>query len=345
MKTVKSNLFLAAFVSLLTVGHAPKAGAHHSTLGRFSENETIELQGKVSEISWRNPHSLISVEVSNGGKTETWEVEAVGMTALRRSGLDLDGLKVGDQVSIGGPASMLGKTETFLRYLVIEREGARITYMGNPPGTPVDQQGPVLTGVIPYMENGAVTAPELGLFRVWVTAGFVPIWPTDDAFPLTEAAKAKKAAFNPVTDNPTLNCKPKGMPLIMEQPYPMQFTDRGDTILLQLEEYDTNRVIHMNQSRMPTGTLPSLLGYSRGHWDGTTLVVSTAQIDWPWLSQRGIPLSSEVQVIERFTPTEDGSRLDYTMHIFDPVMFTKPLDLAKHWVYLPELSVETYNCQ
>ena len=36
------------------------------------------------------------------------------------------------------------------------------------------------------------------------------------------------------------------MPTIMEQPYPMEFMDRGQTILLRLEEYDTTRTIHLD---------------------------------------------------------------------------------------------------
>jgi hypothetical protein len=35
------------------------------------------------------------------------------------------------------------------------------------------------------------------------------------------------------------------MPTIMEQPYPIEFVNKGDTILLRLEEYDSVRTISM----------------------------------------------------------------------------------------------------
>ena len=50
----------------------------------------------------------------------------------------------------------------------------------------------------------------------------------------------------------------------MSQPPPMEFIDRGDTILLRMEEYDTVRTIHMTAAADP-GTQPRTpLGYSVG---------------------------------------------------------------------------------
>ena len=59
--------------------------------------------------------------------------------------------------------------------------------------------------------------------------------PTVDinAYPLTPAARAQLAEFDRSTDNPTANCVPKGMPTIMEAPYPIEFVrqDGGDILL------------------------------------------------------------------------------------------------------------------
>jgi len=38
------------------------------------------------------------------------------------------------------------------------------------------------------------------------------------------------------------------MPTIMEQPYPIEFVNKGDAILLRLEEYDSVRTISMGAS-------------------------------------------------------------------------------------------------
>ena len=44
------------------------AFAHHSFAATYDESKTIEIKGKVVVFSFRNPHSLITVEVTDGGK-------------------------------------------------------------------------------------------------------------------------------------------------------------------------------------------------------------------------------------------------------------------------------------
>ena len=113
------------------------------------------------------------------------------------------------------------------------------------------------------------------------------MWRRD--YPLTDAAKKSRAAFNPLTDTVAPGCRPKGMPTIMEQPYPMEFVRKGDAILLRLEEYDTVRTIDM-APRAKVDSLPkTLLGRSTGRWDGETLIVTTSRIDWPYFDPSGIP--------------------------------------------------------
>ena len=110
---------------------------------------------------------------------------------------------------------------------------------------------------------------------------------------------ARRAAFDPATDEPLLNCAPKGMPGIMSNPYPFEFHDRGDVIELRLEEYDTVRSIYMNAETAPAPT-PSILGHSIGHWEGDSLVVETTHVNWGHMAGRGILLSDDLHQIERF---------------------------------------------
>ena len=51
-----------------------------------------------------------------------------------------------------------------------------------------------------------------------------------------------------------------------------------------------------------------------------------------------------VEIDERFTPTEDGSRLDYAMTVTDPSTFTEPVRLEKYWLWFPQVTVEPYEC-
>jgi hypothetical protein len=49
-------------------------------------------------------------------------------------------------------------------------------------------------------------------------------------------------------------------------------------------------------------------------------------------------------IVERFTPTRDGTRLDYTMTITDPQTFTRSVELKQSWVWRPGETVKPYNC-
>jgi hypothetical protein len=211
-----------------------------------------------------------------------------------------------------------------------------------------------VTGNYDYARKreGDRSRPELGLFRIWSFTALGPFLLPEDintafnlnTYPMTEAAKQSVARFNRSKDNPTLNCKAKGMPMIMENPYPFKISKKGNDIQIQIEEYDLLRTIHMNQTAAPQGTKPSLLGYSVGRMEGPTLVATTTHVGYRWFDQAGIPQSEQSVLVERFTPTADGSRMDYAVTVTDPVNFTKPVTLNRYWLDLGETLVP-YNCE
>jgi hypothetical protein len=91
---------LALFAAAITVS------AHHSFAATYDESKTIEIKGKVVVFSFRNPHSLINVEVTEAGKKNRWAVEGPGSTQLANSGgIQNDTLKYGDEVVITGNPS------------------------------------------------------------------------------------------------------------------------------------------------------------------------------------------------------------------------------------------------
>ena len=80
------------------------------------------------------------------------------------------------------------------------------------------------------------------------------------------------------------------MPAIIRQPFPIEFVDRGDTIELKMEEYDTRRTIYMRAAA--TADVPRTpLGYSVGRWEGSTLVVETTRLDEPYLNGKRHPIA------------------------------------------------------
>jgi len=189
----------------------------------------------------------------------------------------------------------------------------------------------------------AADSQGLGLFRVWTNTTSPPaFWGRD--LPLTEAAVAVRAEYDPLTDDPTANCAPKGMPYIMEQPYPIELVRDGDDILLKMEEYDTVRRIALTRDA-PAGGVRTLLGSSRGRWDGEALVVTTTAIGYRWFNGTGIPLGPDAAIEERFALSVDGSRLEYTMTVTEPATFSSPVTLGKAWEWRPGEKVNAYECR
>ena len=70
----------------------------------------------------------------------------------------------------------------------------------------------------------------------------------------------------------------------------------------------------------------------------------TKHINYPFFNRVGVPQSEEVRTTERFTPSSDGTRLDYQLDIVDPATFTEPVVREDSWVWLSDVKVEPYDC-
>jgi hypothetical protein len=333
---------------LVLAGLPGPAAAHHSFFGRFDTQQLVELEGQVTTVLWRNPHVYFDLSVAG----VVWEIETSSLTVLKRLGIEESELRVGDRVRIAANPPAGDKKEMYARHLLLPDGRELLLNVGLQPrwaerGRAIGDESLLMA------RAGDGSRPELGIFRVWShTRTIARLFPevTDasvdiNAYPLTPAARAELAAFDRGTDNPTANCLPKGMPTIMEAPYPIEFVrqDDGD-ILLKLEEYDLRRLINMNASAARELPAPSPLGFSTGRFDGGSLVVTTSRINWPFFSQLGIRQSSAVEIVERFTPTADGSRLDYDMTVTDPATFTRPVLLQQYWLWLPSVTLLPYEC-
>ncbi len=317
--------------------------AHHSVGANFDVSNIIEVEGEVTQISWQNPHVLFIVAVTtDSGETELWRIETNSVSILRRMDVSRDVLRVGERIRIAGNPARRRGNQLFARNMLLPDTQEVLLS----PGSALRWEGETIgTSETWLAEVGDTSDPESGIFRVWSTSlsGGNGFW--NEGYPLTATARAALEAFDPVDDSPILDCAPKGMPSIMSQPYPMEFVAQDQVILLRVEEYDIVRRIPLDAEPGRDQPPPTDLGYSIGHWEGPTLVVTTTGISWPYFSHNdGIPQSEAAQIEERFTPSPDGSRLDLTMTIRDAANFTEPVVLDKQWLWLPDVQVEPYEC-
>jgi hypothetical protein len=320
--------------------------AHHSVSSIFDVSKIVETSGTITELSWSNPHPKFEL-VADGPNAQVWNVEFTSLTNLRRAGLEGQLLNVGDAIRVAGNPARATENLLYAQNILLASGKEVVLEAGGEPRwsrEALGRDGP--------SGPGDPSKPELGIFRVWSTPRDQPLLLVEDVepvfdyarYPLTDAARASVAAFDRINDSPILNCVAKGMPTAMEQPYPMEFARQGDDIVMRMEEYDASRVIHMAASASDAGRAATKLGYSIGRWEDDTLVVATTRIGWPWFDVVGVPLSADAEVLERFTPSKDGARLDYELTVTDPINFTEPVVLTKFWVWYPQMRVEPYNC-
>jgi hypothetical protein len=330
---------LACFVPL-------SANGHHS-YAPYDDSRVVELEGRLIGASWQNPDVRLQVEVLGADqRRDVWDIETVGLNQLQRLRVPLELYAVGQQVKVAGWPSRQGTGRMYGTNL-LSAKGEEVVLWR----TSALRWANTGFGYTDRTQFSAGSATDTdSIFRVWTADYDDPdaspgaLFGRTPQLPFTDAGRKAMAAFDPVVDTTTVGCTPKGMPEIMAQPMPLEFVDRGDAILIRIEEYDTVRTIHMTEAAPKAPQAATLLGHSMGRWDGKTLVVDTTRLTGKFLSQRGQPQGLSTQLRERFTVAADGSRLNYVLTVTDPENYTAPFDVRRSWVWRPGEQVMAFNC-
>ena len=158
-----SRLSVLVVASSLT---ASAALAHHS-FAKFDQQQSIELEGEITEVSWQNPHIQFTLEAEGeNGVTRVWKLETSSPGILRRAGITADNVTAGERVRVAGNPAVNGSAELNATNMLLPdgRElllnpQASVRFAGRAVG---DSRAWVVT-------QGDTSRPELGLFRVWST--------------------------------------------------------------------------------------------------------------------------------------------------------------------------------
>lgn len=339
--TLFSRVIRLVFLLLLPVATT----AHHSRI-EYTDGAMREVEGEVIGVVWRNPHIMITVRtVTAQGSEEDWVLEGPGAGTVRHEGL-IDGyVAEGDHVRAAGQRS--DRRTRWLRLAhVLAPSGTELVFTGGGPRWSTDFIG---GNREQEAEVAADEAQPEGIFHVWVWTGGTPYEVTEQP-PLTPEAMAAYQAYDPLRDDPVLECTLPGMPRVITiaGSRPLEFERRGVDILIHSQNYNRTRVIHMGAGVDPSEVEPTPLGYSRGRWEGETLVVSSNRINYPFFDLPpwwGIPQTDAIEIVERFTPV--GDTLVYDFWAYDPTTFTEPVDKPGFlvWTWEPGLEVETDHCE
>lgn len=129
--------------------------------------------------------------------------------------------------------------------------------------------------------------------------------------------------------DPELKCYMPGVPRANYMPFPFQIVQGQGTepyILMTYEYTSAHRVIRMNWKQ--EAPVESWMGWSRGRWEGDTLVVEvTGQRPETWFDRAGNFHSDALRVVERYTPASPF-HLMYEATIEDSNVFTRPWKIS-----------------
>ncbi|HEU4651412.1 MAG TPA: hypothetical protein VFS49_08350 [Croceibacterium sp.] len=151
----------------------------------------------------------------------------------------------------------------------------------------------------------------------------------------------KGEVFERIADFNSLDrCITRGMPASMV-PFPynngVRIFQSPGWVVLNHEMIHEQRFIPLDgRAQQPAG-YTTWLGSSRGHFEGNTLVVETTNFNGlapmvivgPSNGTAGIPTSTEMKIVEHFTPTPDG--VYYEAWVEDPVILTGPFKIGYPW--------------
>ncbi len=144
---------------------------------------------------------------------------------------------------------------------------------------------------------------------------------------LPEAAEQQKKNFaDRLNLDPEVKCYMPGIPRAVYMPYPFQIIVSPKTVMIAYEFASAVREVNMGK---PTeAPADSWMGWSSGHWEGDTLVVTvTDQIEKTWFDRVGDFHSDSLKVTERYTPRGPDTMM-YEATIEDPKTFSRPWKIS-----------------
>ena len=159
-------------------------------------------------------------------------------------------------------------------------------------------------------------------------------------------ARKQQNAANWLTADPEIKCFVPGVPRATYMPYPFQIVQSGaaNDILITYEFASASRIVRMNTTA--ESPIDTWMGWSRGRWEGDTLVVDVTGFNGEsWFDRAGNYQTPTLHVVERYTPV-GRDVLQYEATIEDPQIYTRPwkMSLPLYRRLEPNAQLVEYKC-
>ncbi len=159
--------------------------------------------------------------------------------------------------------------------------------------------------------------------------------------------------FDDLSDfNPLDRCITRGLPASMV-PFPynngVEIFQSPGFVVIRLELIHETRIVPVDDRPPPPEELRHWLGEPRGHWDGDTLVIETANFNGksPMVivgpSNDPVPTSTSLRITERLTRTGPDT-IEYEARVADPVVLTAPFEMRFPLTRNEDYAIFEYAC-
>ena len=322
---------MSAGVVMLTL--AAPALAHHSAAA-FDTQKEVKVTGSVTQYRFANPHIYLTIQVKkDDGSTQSMEVEAGAASVLNGLGFTKNSIAVGEQVTIVGNPARSNPNALLLGRELYKKDG---TYV------PLNIAS---RGVDDAKTSTASTASSIAGTWFAPRGEFGGFLGATGRWALTDKGKAAAAGGADPRNKSLTNCVPLGAPALMLYPVADTITVQKDRVVMKIDWMDSERLVFTDGRKHPPASETFLQGHSIGRWEGTTLVVETANFkDNAMGLSMALPGSTQKKLTERFALGDDRKSLVYSGVLEDPVYLSQPVPWSSKLEYRPSMIHSNQKC-
>jgi hypothetical protein len=303
-----------------------QALAHHGN-SEYDLTITAHYEGVVTEVLWRNPHSIVKLETRTAaGKPITLEIEGGAPAMLRTAGFTANAIAKGDHVTVVvSPSRRFPERFAFGRD-IIKADGSVVALTSfSLPKPRVKESATDVYGV---------WVPAVDLFQN------MRAWARDSR--LTARGQGIRERFSP-TMSAQASCAPLTAPILMTYPVALEIKRSSDGIAIATEWLGVERTVYMDGRPHPAPQQRFVQGHSVGRWENEVLVVDTAnfadEVTWTGLSSGGAK-----HLVERFALSDDGAAMTYSFVWEDAEYLAEPVSGSGQLAFRPDLKLEGADC-
>ena len=337
---------------LALIAIAPAAIAHHGLSPHYDANQSVTIEGTITDFKFVNPHAVLYIDVTNDdGTVSNWNCEMSASSHLRRLGWTKDLFSPGRKIEINGIAARRDPHGCSFRTGELEG-GFRISR-----NDPLNQDTATAN-----LGNGGVDIDDPGSFAgTWQTqrrqrnrgpgqAGGPGQGPRQEGLgrlqnSLTGEGRKAADAYDMRFDDPALECSPSSIIRAWSEPNGISEIELAeDRIIIRHEFMDTVRTVHLDARTHPATVERSLTGHSVGWFEDSELVIETTGFNAGVLIPHpGVVHTENMRVIERVSLSAGGSQLIREYEVTDPEYLSEPITGSNTWIRT-DIALPVYDC-